>query len=164
MGLDIYFVKVNRKAHQEAEVANAPIRKKIDELEQKMDTAEDQAVRQQLFNKQRDLYDQIVDVRKDVAYFRKVNFLIPFFGYEDNCTDLQLLKSSVEDLIEACDKVLADHDCASEILPTEDGFFFGRTEYDDYYFADVRNVRDEFKEILSTVDWENEELYMHCWW
>lgn len=110
---------------------------------------------------------------KNVAYFRKVNFLLPFFGYEENCSDIEIDKYQVEDLVNACQTILdtlktsgtqVATEVANEMLPTEGGFFFGSTEYDEWYFKDVEYVRNEFTRILETFDWENETLIMHCWW
>ena len=100
----------------------------------------------------------------EVAYFRKVNFLIPFFGYEENCSNIEIDKYQVEDLIEACKEVLANHDKASILLPTQAGFFFGETDYNDWYFDDVQNVKDKFEEILADFDMDEDILIMHCWW
>ena len=41
-----------------------------------------------------------------------------------------------------------------ELLPTADGFFFGSTEYDEYYLKDIKNTI----EILEKVIKEDEEL------
>lgn len=40
-------------------------------------------------------------------------------------------------MIDLFKKVLDDHSLASELLPTQSGFFFGGTEYDEYYFLDL---------------------------
>lgn len=197
---------------------------------------------------------------KEVAYFRKVNFLLPFFDYEENCSDLEISKCQVEDLVARCnlilelnkkfdaDKAIKELDnigginttnlledmelefqkhigrqvcrnrnvygygsteseynkimseiekdffgfvenntdsCLDDyrgksyyieldeftkqnllgnILPTTSGFFFGSTEYDEWYFKDVEDVRNKFSKLLDEIDWSNETLYMHCWW
>ena len=106
----------------------------------------------------------------DVAYFRKVNFLLPYFNYEENCSEIVIDKCEVEELIEDCERVLAAKDAdeaesvADELLPTEAGFFFGNTDYDERYFNDVREVADKFTEILDTFDFDENELVMSCWW
>lgn len=106
----------------------------------------------------------------DVAYFRKVNFLLPYFNYEENCSEVVIDKCEVEELIEDCERVLAAKDAdeaesvADELLPTEEGFFFGNTDYDERYFNDVREVADKFTEILDTFDFDENELVMSCWW
>lgn len=45
--------------------------------------------------------------REEVAYFRKVNLLLPFFKYGENCSDLIITKDQVESLIQVCGDVLA---------------------------------------------------------
>lgn len=104
------------------------------------------------------------------AYFRKVNFLLPFFGYGENCSYCEISYDQVEDLLNACETVLAsknDKDAesvAESTLPTESGFFFGSTAYDEWYYKDVEDVQSKFTNILKTFDFENRELLMHCWW
>ena len=106
----------------------------------------------------------------EVAYFRKVNFLLPYFGYEENCSEIVIDKCEVEELIDDCKRVLGAKDTdeaesvADELLPTEAGFFFGNTDYDEWYFNDVREVADKFTEILDTFDFDENELVMSCWW
>jgi hypothetical protein len=116
--------------------------------------------------------------QNEIAYFRKVNFLLPAFNYQDNCSDIEIAKCEVEDLLTSCDNVLALYnrhkagelnetelaDMISEDLPTTAGFFFGSTKYDEWYFKNVEYVRNEFTRILETLDWDNETLIMKCWW
>lgn len=53
-------------------------------------------------------------------------------------------------------KVLEDSSVAEELLPTQDGFFFGNTEYDEYYWRKLEDTATKLKAILS-----NEELCKH---
>ena len=90
---------------------------------------------------------------KKIGYFRKVNFLIPFFesqlGYKiENLCKVKIDKEDAEELLRRCSAVLDDHSKAEELLPTQEGFFFGSTDYDDYYFMDVERVRDYVKGTL----------------
>ena len=102
--------------------------------------------------------------RKQVAYFRKVNLLMVFFHYDGNCEYRQISREQVEDLVDRCKQVLANHDLAEELLPTTSGFFFGSTDYDEWYYRDVESVRDTFESILSETDWGTEVVEMYCWW
>lgn len=159
MGLDITFYKAKRSKDNETKELLEEIRKalaaeylkSIDERNSK------------LINELEDEKEKI-NPWNEVAYFRKVNFLIPFFGYEENCSNIEIDKYQVEDLIEACKEVLANHDKASFLLPTQAGFFFGSTDYDDWYFDDVQNVKEKFEEILADFDRDEDILLMHCWW
>lgn len=69
----------------------------------------------------------------EIGYFRKVNFLVSFFEYDLEENGYQSIsKSSVNELIEQCSKILEkrDEEYSEENLPTCSGFFFGSTEYD----------------------------------
>lgn len=99
---------------------------------------------------------------KDIGYFRKVNFLVKFFN--DKGMDIthpnpfEIEKKDVEELLSRCNEVLKDHSKAPELLPTMDGFFFGSTAYDEYYFDDIRRVRSYVEdELLPEFDKLNDD-------
>ena len=114
---------------------------------------------------------------KQCGYFRKVNFLTRFFNYEENCSDQVVSKEELAVLVESCDKVLKavkkvkgddvytiNKEVAEKELPTQSGFFFGSTEYDEWYIQDIKEVRKFAKRMLSTFDFEKNDLILHCWW
>jgi hypothetical protein len=114
---------------------------------------------------------RIKTVEENLAYFRKVNFLVGFFeNYFDkeieNCENFKITKKSVEELKTRCEKVLANHKLAEELLPTREGFFFGSLNYDEYYFEDVAQVLDTCKEVLlpEFEDLEDDEHIAFCIW
>ena len=119
-----------------------------------------------LLQKSKELQAEITasDPRKEVAYFRKVNFLMAYFNYEGNCEYKPIGKEEIEELIDRCKKVLDNHELADELLPTTSGFFFGSTDYNEWYFNDVESVRTTFEDMLENVDWETEVVEMYCWW
>ena len=108
---------------------------------------------------------------KEIGYFRKVNFLVRYFedlGLDTtNQVPLQINKEDVEILLHRCNQVLEDHSRASELLPTMSGFFFGSTEYNEYYFEDVKMVRDYIKNTLipefNNLE-EDEEITFEIWY
>lgn len=108
---------------------------------------------------------------KEIGYFRKVNFLVKFFedrGFDTpNQTPLRITKEDAEELLYKCNKVLDDHSLAEMLLPCMDGFFFGSTDYDEYYFEDVQEVRDYVKNILlpqfSKLE-SDESIYFETWY
>ena len=102
--------------------------------------------------------------RTEVAYFRKVNLLMVFFDYEGNCEYKVISQGEIEDLIDRCNRVLADHELAETLLPTTSGFFFGSTDYDEWYFRDVEEVRDTFQKILDETNFGNEVVEMYAWY
>ena len=159
MGLDITFYKAKRLKDNETKERLEEIRKELaTEYLKSIDERNSKLINELEAEKEK------INPWNEVAYFRKVNFLIPFFGYEENCSNIEIDKYQVEDLIEACKEVLANHDKASFLLPTQTGFFFGSTDYDDWYFDDVQNVKEKFEEILADFDRDEDILLMHCWW
>ena len=159
MGLDITFYKAKRLKGDETKERLEEIRKELAaEYLKSIDERNSKLIKELEDEKEK------INPWNEVAYFRKVNFLIPFFGYEENCSNIEIDKYQVEDLIEACKEVLANHDKASFFLPTQEGFFFGSTDYDDWYFDDVQNVKEKFEEILADFDRDEDILLMHCWW
>jgi hypothetical protein len=85
-------------------------------------------------------------------YYRKVNFLYAFFA--EALTDEQCVvtKHDVETIISHCKEVLADHSLAEKLLPTQAGFFFGSTDYNEWYFKDVEDVLKQFTKYLEGWD------------
>ena len=59
-------------------------------------------------NKETAIHDKI-----SIGYFRKVNCLLPHFGYEDNCEILEIEKSQIEDLVYKAKELLALYDTIS---------------------------------------------------
>lgn len=100
------------------------------------------------------------------AYFRKVNFLFAYFEnngkMEDECF-AWVEQVDVEDIIDRCEKVLADHKLAEELLPTQGGFFFGNTNYDEYFFRCVENVLEKMKGLLPIFK-EGYNMYAYFSW
>lgn len=50
---------------------------------------------------------------------------------------------------------------AKELLPTTSGFFFGGTEYDQWYLEDVKYTIQAIEDVLKTVNFE-QEIVMYC--
>jgi hypothetical protein len=47
---------------------------------------------------------------------------------------------------------IADPSVAQAMLPTQEGFFFGGTDYDESYYADLEHTRDVLTEALAQPD------------
>ena len=156
MGLDIYFGRAKKATYNDVVRHNKELAVKIDSLYEK-NTPESIAEAVNL----RGEYQPVLE---DVLYFRKVNFLLPFFGYEENMSDVIIPKEEVEQLVYNCKLVLNGDGVAEDLLPTEGGFFFGGTEYDDVYTQRVMFVLKSFNDLLETFDFDKNYLIMHCWW
>ena len=88
------------------------------------------------------------------AYFRKVNFLFKYYEDRgkmyDQCyafTDAD----DIDDIIDRCERILKAKGEAHELLPTQSGFFFGSTEYDDWYFSDVKDCLKQMKKYRKLL-------------
>ena len=111
--------------------------------------------------------DISLKTKKHDIDFRKHNYLFAWvetrIGEIENCKHYKLKKSDIEELLNSVNEVLADHSKASELLPTQAGFFFGNTEYNEYYFEDLEYARDNLSEMLA--DWvKNEKATFWAWW
>lgn len=101
----------------------------------------------------------------EINYFRKVNFLAYFFNPR-NCMPFEARKELLEDLKDRCNKVLQAKDAkvSQELLRTQEGFFFGSTEYDEDYYYEVQKVFDFLNELLPNFDFENRKVEFYFWW
>ena len=99
-----------------------------------------------------------------VGYFRKVNCVYRYF--EDKLTDetAWVTKDECEDIVKRCSAVLENPDLASELMPTRSGFFFGSTEYDKYYFSDLKDVRKQFKSFIKYFKTDDDIVFIHMSW
>lgn len=107
-----------------------------------------------------------VHIREPIAYWRKANaihrYLLGCIGKVDDGSEARLYGWHIKKLKEICQEVLDNHDLAKEKLPTQEGFFFGSTEYDDYYFEQLQKTIEmiddidnlcEFDTIVYTPSW-----------
>lgn len=61
-------------------------------------------------------------------------------------------------------KVIINPEVAEELLPSCRGFFFGSTEYDEYYMQDIEDTIKIIKNVLATTDFETQMLaYCSSW-
>jgi hypothetical protein len=103
---------------------------------------------------------------EEAGYWRKQNQIHRWFVENvqqgvDNCGDYYVDRNQLETLLELCQKVKADNSLADELLPSASGFFFGGTEYDEWYFDGIDNTIDILKEALED---ENGEYYYSSSW
>jgi hypothetical protein len=106
----------------------------------------------------------------EVAYWRKVNCVHKWFvqncqGGKDDCKEYPVSKEQLEQLLEIVIKVLANHNLAMTLLPTQAGFFFGGTDIDEYYFSDLEETKEQLEKVLH--DWKTEGynhfIYRSSW-
>ena len=109
-------------------------------------------------------------IAEEVAYWRKANAIHQWFvdnvqNGEDNCgTYRELTITDLMRLRNLAQKVHDDPDLAEDLLPTQHGFFFGSTEYDEWYMDKIDNTIEQIDRILETTDFNTEALYYSSSW
>ena len=61
-------------------------------------------------------------------------------------------------------KIMTNSEVAEELLPTERGFFFGSTDYDQWYIEDLKNTIKIINRALEEIDFDAEEVSYCAWW
>ena len=103
---------------------------------------------------------------EEAGYWRKQNQIHRWFveniqNGTDDCGEYYVSKDELVSLLELCEKVKADNALADELLPGASGFFFGGTDYDEWYFNGIDNTIEILKEALE--DENGEYLYSSSW-
>lgn len=103
----------------------------------------------------------------EAMYWRKANQIHKWFvenvqDGEDNCSINYVPIEKLRELRDLCLYIMKDKDKASELLPTAEGFFFGSTEYDEFYFEDVSDTYDVLKHL--TENYPRDEYYYQSSW
>ena len=100
------------------------------------------------------------------AYFRKVNFLYAYFGNKLVNESCIASKEEIKQLIDTCNDVLkhkGDEDYAIEHLPTTSGFFFGFTDYSDWYYNNVKDCIKQMRKLYRSLKDDDFVLWDFSW-
>jgi hypothetical protein len=103
---------------------------------------------------------------EEAGYWRKQNQIHRWFVENvqegiDNCGEYYVDFNSLKELLDLCQKVKADNSLAESLLPSASGFFFGGTEYDEWYFDGIDNTIQILEEALGD---KNAEYYYSSSW
>ncbi len=87
----------------------------------------------------------------EIGYWRKANQIHNWFvencqGGVDDCREHSVYHEDLQELKKRCETVLKHPSEAEDLLPTQSGFFFGSTEYDEWYVQDL-------KDTIEIIDW-----------
>jgi hypothetical protein len=105
----------------------------------------------------------------EVGYWRKANQIHRWFVQNvqngvDDCGEYKVTAEQLIQLYNICNEVLNDHSLAEELLPAQSGFFFGNTNYDDWYFNDLEDTKRIIDEILEYKTYCLDDLYYSSSW
>jgi hypothetical protein len=110
----------------------------------------------------------VTHIEEEVGYWRKANQIHRWFVDNvqdgvDNCGEYSVGKSQLEQLLNVCREVLNDHSKAEDLLPAAAGFFFGNTDYDEYYYDDLERTIVMLDKILGETN-PNQDIYYSSSW
>ena len=110
----------------------------------------------------------VTHIEEEVGYWRKANQIHRWFVENvqsgvDNCGEYSVGKSQLEELLNVCREVLNDHSKAEDLLPSAAGFFFGNTDYDEYYYDDLERTIVMLDKILGETN-PNQDIYYSSSW
>ena len=113
-------------------------------------------------------YFKVGWVGKEVGYWRKANHIHRWFvdnvqNGVDECEPHIVTKEKLEELLKAA-KASTTPAKAKKALPTQSGFFFGGTDYDEWYFQDNADTVKILEEVLASTDFEKETVYYCSSW
>lgn len=118
-------------------------------------------------------------VSTTAIYWRKANAIHGWFvdtlaNGVDECQEIHVPREKLQELREMCfdalsipaGMTLAQH--AETVLPTASGFFFGSTDYDEFYEKDLQDTMDGIDRVLATLPedgegWDWSLVYRASW-
>ena len=117
----------------------------------------------------------------EVGYWGKANAIHKWFVDNiqdgvDDCKEYYININDIKKLIDVCKQVKesleSSYDSktnsylntkvAQELLPSQMGFFFGDTDYNEYYLEDINNTINQLEPLLKKK--ENEYFYYLSSW
>ena len=103
---------------------------------------------------------------EEAGYWRKANAIHKWFVDNiqdgvDDCRDAYAERRDLQTLLDLCRIVIIDKSKAEQLLPSSSGFFFGNTEYDEWYYNDIQNTIEILEKALEDKD--GEYYYSSSW-
>ena len=107
-------------------------------------------------------FNRVSEITEEVGYWRKANHIHKWFvdncqDGEDDCREAEVSMVEAKLLLETCKKVKENNQLAEELLPREEGFFFGGNAYDESYFNDINYTIILMEQVLEE---NNNEKYL----
>jgi hypothetical protein len=110
--------------------------------------------------------EQISEITELVGYWRKANAIHNWFVQnvqegKDECEETFVPIEKLNELKNLCQIIIKNKDkkLIEEKLPPTEGFFFGSTEIDEYYFDDLK----ETVNIINYLDADGDYYYQSSW-
>lgn len=112
--------------------------------------------------------EKISSVTEEIGYWRKANSIHKWFvsnvqDNKDDCGEYYVTKDKLKELKGICQRVLENPELGEQLLPTGSGFFFGSTNYDNYYLDSLKATVEYCNYALSLDD-DGSGFYYHSSW
>lgn len=97
---------------------------------------------------------EVKQIEVRLGYWRKANAIHRWFVDNiqdgiDECQESWVEKDDLMKLLNICKEIVEDNSRAPILLPTQEGFFFGGTDYDEWYFRDVEETIEIIEKVLK---------------
>lgn len=111
----------------------------------------------------------VEEIKFRLAYWRKANPIHKWFVDNcqngiDECQETWVTRDKLVELLDVCKTVLADLSKAQKLLPTQSGFFFGSSDYDEWYQRDLEYTVARLEKILEDSALDNVDFYYQSSW
>lgn len=108
-----------------------------------------------------------VNVSVNAAYWRKVNavhrwFVVNVQNGEDDCGEYYVSHDHLKELLTTARQALFHKD--PKLLPPQDGFFFGGTDIDEWYWHGIKSTIKQLDKITKLPDFDRLSFYYQSSW
>jgi len=104
-----------------------------------------------------------------VGYWRKANAIHKWFVDKvqegiDRCESYVVSKEKLQDLLHDCNQIKDNKKLAKKMIPSAQGFFFGGTDYDEWYWQSIDNTIEIVTKILTETNFDEDQIMYHSSW
>jgi len=110
---------------------------------------------------------ELTNLQVQLGYWRKANHIHKWFVDNvqegiDECQESYVDRDKLKELLGVCKEIMKDNTRAEELLPTQSGYFFGSTDYDECYFNEIKDTIEIIKKTLKLP--KNWNIYYTSSW
>ena len=128
---------------------------------------------QDIFEEMKDF--TLTELKFEVGYWRKANQIHNWFVNnvqegQDECKTHSVEIKELKELLKIVNQILNEKDkkkqieLAKELLPSQSGFFFGGTDYDNHYFDDLEKTKKIINKVLKIKNLDKYDIeYSSSW-
>jgi len=124
----------------------------------------------------KELSDKLNEATKDITkgrvcneiiieamYWRKANAIHQWFVKNvqegiDDCLEHKVSITDLKRLLETVTEVLDKKVAPADALPSQTGFFFGSSEYNEWYFEDLKYTKESLTKLLEELCEETDQF------